>query len=257
MAGDAGGGSGDTGPAHAGPEGGGIAGVNVAVVVEVGTEAQARLKRHAVTAHALLEHAEVFLVDVIVVIEIAIAALDGQVVLMHDSYLTDADGLVWMVHRSTLAELQAIDLGDDEHVPTFDEAIALCRDEQLGAYIELKDSDVIPAVVSTLREYEWDQHSIVGSFRPDWVMELKVAAPEIETSILFGSVHLDAVKSTIQTVRSGNRGDAVRILVGGRAFAGSSELAVQLGADGYAADPDGAVRLGAQLVGLTPDHVAA
>ena len=120
--------------------------------------------------------------------------IDGQVVLMHDSYLTDADDLVWMVHRSTLTELQAIDLGDDEHVPTFDEAIALCRDEQLGAYIELKDSDVIPAVVSTLREYEWDQHSIVGSFRPDWLMELKVAAPEIETSILFGSVHLDAIK---------------------------------------------------------------
>lgn len=71
------------------------------------------------------------------------------------------------------------------------------------------------------------------------------------------SVHLDAVKSTIQAVRRGNRGDAVKILVGGRAFAGSSELAAQLGADGYAADPDGAVHLGGQLVGLTPDHAAA
>jgi methanogenic corrinoid protein MtbC1 len=71
------------------------------------------------------------------------------------------------------------------------------------------------------------------------------------------NIHLDAVKSTIQAVRSGNRGDAVKILVGGRAFAGSSEVAVQLGADGYAADPDGAVRVGCQLVGLTPDYIAA
>lgn len=71
------------------------------------------------------------------------------------------------------------------------------------------------------------------------------------------NVHLDSVKSTIEAVRRGNRGDAAKVLVGGRAFAGSSELAVQLGADGYAADPDGAVRLGGQLVGLMPDHVAA
>ena len=46
------------------------------------------------------------------------------------------------------------------------------------------------------------------------------------------SVHLDTVKSTIQSVRSGNRGKLVKILLGGRAFAGSSELAVRLGADG-------------------------
>jgi methanogenic corrinoid protein MtbC1 len=71
------------------------------------------------------------------------------------------------------------------------------------------------------------------------------------------TVHLDTIKSTILTVRGGHCGDAVKILVGGRAFAGSSELAVQLGADGHAADPDEAVRLGGQLVGLAPNHVAA
>jgi methanogenic corrinoid protein MtbC1 len=67
------------------------------------------------------------------------------------------------------------------------------------------------------------------------------------------NVQLETVKSTIQAVRNGRRGDVVKILVGGLAFAGSSDLAIEMGADGYAADPDEAVRLGSQLVGLPPD----
>jgi len=119
---------------------------------------------------------------------------DRQAVLMHDSYLTDAKGRVWPARQSTLAELQAIDLGGGERVPTLAEAIEVCRTERLGAYIELKESDVIPAVVSVVREHGLAKFSIIGSFRPDWLADLKAAAPEIETSILFSSPHLDVVK---------------------------------------------------------------
>lgn len=66
------------------------------------------------------------------------------------------------------------------------------------------------------------------------------------------NVQLETVKSTIQTVRSGPRGNAVKILAGGLAFADSGKLAREMGADGYAANPDEAVRLGCQLVGLRP-----
>lgn len=69
------------------------------------------------------------------------------------------------------------------------------------------------------------------------------------------NVQLDTFKSTIQAVRSGSRGEVVKILAGGLTFAEAGDLPVEMGADGYAADPDEAVRLGGQLVGLTPDHV--
>jgi methanogenic corrinoid protein MtbC1 len=68
------------------------------------------------------------------------------------------------------------------------------------------------------------------------------------------NVQLDTFKSTIQAVRSGSRGDVVRIVAGGLAFADAGDLAIEMGADGYAADPYEAVRLAGQLVGLTPDH---
>jgi methanogenic corrinoid protein MtbC1 len=66
------------------------------------------------------------------------------------------------------------------------------------------------------------------------------------------SVQLETVRSTIQAIRSGRRGDVTKILVGGLAFAESGNLVVDIGADSYAADPDEAVRLGGDLVGLTP-----
>jgi glycerophosphoryl diester phosphodiesterase len=113
---------------------------------------------------------------------------------MHDSYLVDAEGRVWSTRRSTLAELRAIDLGGDERVPTLAEALEVCRSERMGAYIELREGNVVPAVVSAIREHGLAKYTIVGSFRPDWLAGLKAAIPESNTSILFSSPHLDAVK---------------------------------------------------------------
>jgi methanogenic corrinoid protein MtbC1 len=63
-------------------------------------------------------------------------------------------------------------------------------------------------------------------------------------------VQVETIKSTILAIRSGRRGDLLKILVGGLAFAESGNLAVETGADAYAADPREAVRLGGDLVGL-------
>jgi methanogenic corrinoid protein MtbC1 len=70
------------------------------------------------------------------------------------------------------------------------------------------------------------------------------------------NVQLETFKSTIEAVRSGSRGEVVKILAGGLAFADSDNLAVEMGADAYAADPDEAVRVGGQLVGLPPGQGA-
>jgi glycerophosphoryl diester phosphodiesterase len=119
---------------------------------------------------------------------------DGHTVLAHDSFLADAEGRPWLVRHSTLAQLQAIDLGEGERIPTLDQALATCQAEQLGAYIELKDGNAVGAVADALHRYDWEGQSIVGSFQPDAVAELKTLAPRAETSILFGSTHLDAIQ---------------------------------------------------------------
>jgi len=64
------------------------------------------------------------------------------------------------------------------------------------------------------------------------------------------TTQLEAVKTTIQAIRDGERDTEVKILLGGRAFTDSDDLPQELGADGYAADPVAAVASGRQLVGL-------
>jgi glycerophosphoryl diester phosphodiesterase len=118
---------------------------------------------------------------------------DDRTVLAHDPYFLDADGRAWPIRRSTLDELRAIDLGEGERVPTLGEAIEVCRDERLGAYVHLKDGQAIPAVIETLREQKVTGHSIVGSFQPDWLAEIKAQAPGLVMSIMFGSPHVDAI----------------------------------------------------------------
>ena len=61
---------------------------------------------------------------------------------------------------------------------------------------------------------------------------------------------LPALKQSVAAIRNGARSDRVKILIGGRALGAASDLAAQLGADGYAADPIDALRLARRLTGL-------
>ncbi len=119
---------------------------------------------------------------------------DHHAVVVHDVYLTDKAGHVWPIRASMLEELQAIDLGGGEHVPTLSEALEICQEENMGAYIELKDGAAVASVIEAVREYEMQSHSIIGSFRPDWLAELKAISSKMTTSILFSFPKLDAVK---------------------------------------------------------------
>jgi methanogenic corrinoid protein MtbC1 len=65
--------------------------------------------------------------------------------------------------------------------------------------------------------------------------------------------HLPRLQETIDAVRQTDRGEAIKILVGGRAFGGCSDTAVQLGADAYASTAQEAVAVAASLFDLPHD----
>ncbi len=126
---------------------------------------------------------------------------DGHTVVVHDPFLTDERGGVWPISHSTLAELRAVDLGQGECLPTFSEALQICREENLGAYIEIKDAGVIDEVITTLRTEEYTGHCILASFRPDWLAMVKDKEAQMMTAILFSAPSVDAVKLA-QSVRA-------------------------------------------------------
>jgi glycerophosphoryl diester phosphodiesterase len=120
---------------------------------------------------------------------------DGQVAVIHDLYLKTSGGRLMPVHDAALAELQSVDLGRGEHVPSFPQALAVCKQLGLGIYIELKDGGAAPLVIAALTEQDYASACLAGSFRPDWVADFHAAAPHIGTSILFGSKAIDGPRA--------------------------------------------------------------
>jgi len=119
---------------------------------------------------------------------------DGVPVVIHDASLnrtTDGKGLV---SNLTLAELKRLDAGRGQRIPTLEEAIETCREVEVGLYIEVKDRRAVPPMVELVHRHGLQQGVLVGSFRPDWVANVKALAPHIPTSVLFRAVNVDPVK---------------------------------------------------------------
>jgi len=114
---------------------------------------------------------------------------DGIAVAAHDLALRRAEGGACLIADSTLDELRATPGG--AALATLEEIIVRCRAQRLGLYLELKAEAAIGPMLESLRQHAFDE-VIVGSFRPDWLADLKQAAPEIQTSVLFSSPAIDA-----------------------------------------------------------------
>jgi glycerophosphoryl diester phosphodiesterase len=114
---------------------------------------------------------------------------DGIAVAAHDLALRRADGGACLIADSTLEQLRATPGG--AALATLDEIVVRCRAQRLGLYLELKDGAAIAPMLQSLRQHDFEE-VLVGSFRPDWLADLKQAAPELPTSVLFSSPAIDA-----------------------------------------------------------------
>jgi glycerophosphoryl diester phosphodiesterase len=121
------------------------------------------------------------------------ASADGVLVVMHDPDLSRTTNGSGSVYAQTLAELQRLDAGGGERIPTAEEVIACCREHDLGIYFELKIGFAAEAIVPLIRHHALHERVIVASFRPDWLAEVVASDAAIATSVLFGSPHVDAV----------------------------------------------------------------
>lgn len=126
-------------------------------------------------------------------LDVRVSADDVPVVI-HDAMVdrrTDGTGAV---SDLTVAELQALDAGGGERIPTLDEAIECCMDKGLGMYIELKAGAAVRPVVDAIQQYRIRAWVVIGSFRPDWVAGVKLLDPSIRTAVLFGAPNVDPVQ---------------------------------------------------------------
>ena len=127
-------------------------------------------------------------------IDIRTTADDAPVVI-HDSNLKRVYGVQGDVADLTMDELRRL-TADRGEIIAFERAVRCCRSLGLGIYLDIKRLN-LPAAQSmfeTLDEQRYLPQTVFGSFRPDYLAEIKAARPETQTSILFGAVNIDAVK---------------------------------------------------------------
>jgi glycerophosphoryl diester phosphodiesterase len=111
---------------------------------------------------------------------------DGHPVVIHDPDLSRTTNGTGRVGDLPLNEIKRLDAGLGERVPTLAQAIDLVRD-RAQLYIELKGQQTPTAVVATLREMDFVDQAIVGSFYPWLPQKAKFLEPAVRTSILISA----------------------------------------------------------------------
>lgn len=127
-------------------------------------------------------------------IDIRVTADDVPVV-THDSSLKRLYGIHGGVSDYSMDQLRRLTAGPGA-INSFAEALDLCRGLGLGIYLDIKQLSrgAARAIFEALVEQHYLKHVIFGAFRPDYLADIKAARPEAQTSILFNTVDIDAVK---------------------------------------------------------------
>ena len=111
---------------------------------------------------------------------------DGVLMVIHDDDLDRVTGGVYTgkVSDYTLEELQRMDVGDGEYVPTLEETLELVVDRKGLVNVEIKDSGIARDVVETVNRYGLGSSTLISSFDYLEVWEAKRADPAIRTALL-------------------------------------------------------------------------
>lgn len=127
------------------------------------------------------------------------ASADGIPVVIHDAELERTTNGTGLVTSKTVAELAALDAGNGQKVPTFEEVVALANG-RFHFDIEIKGQNCEQGVLDVLARYpetraaissfDWDVLRTVRRLAPDF--DLWVLTPTIDDAAIAAAHELDA-----------------------------------------------------------------
>jgi glycerophosphoryl diester phosphodiesterase len=119
------------------------------------------------------------------------ASRDGALVVIHDQVLERTTTGTGRVADHTLAELQALDAGQGQPIPTLDEVLRWARQRGIGVDIEVKQAPA-RAVVEAVRDF--DGQVLISSFDHPLVREIKRREPRLSIGLLYAHRAIDPVR---------------------------------------------------------------
>jgi glycerophosphoryl diester phosphodiesterase len=120
---------------------------------------------------------------------------DGVLIVFHDETVdrtTDGSG---KVADMTWEQIQALDAGNGERVPTFEEVIALAKESGVGVMPEAKSPSLYPGIeaqmVEAVENAGYVDQTVIQSFDPEALDKVHDANPEMAVCALYGLWQFD------------------------------------------------------------------
>ncbi|MFW9969934.1 MAG: glycerophosphodiester phosphodiesterase [Candidatus Odinarchaeota archaeon] len=108
---------------------------------------------------------------------------DGEIVIIHDAYITDINGKVKFVKDMELNELKSFDIGEGETIPTLEELIKIAKGN-IGLQCEVKASNFSQYLVKLLKQEDLIKTSIVSSFIFNELLKLQKLNSNLKLALL-------------------------------------------------------------------------
>ena len=120
---------------------------------------------------------------------------DRVPVAAHDADLQRVYGVPGNVADCSLQQLRQLTEGRGEPLLTLEQVVQACRELHLALYLDIKEVEeqAAGAAIDMLSRHGMLSLTVFGSFRADWVAELKALFPAALTSMLFASRHVEPV----------------------------------------------------------------
>lgn len=115
---------------------------------------------------------------------------DGALIVMHDETVDRTTNGTGRVQDLTLEQILALDAGNGEQVPTFEEVIALAKKARVGILPEAKSPHLYPGIgaemVQAIVEADYVEKTVIQSFDPQTLNTIKALDPDIQVCPLYG-----------------------------------------------------------------------
>jgi len=120
---------------------------------------------------------------------------DGELVVIHDETVDRTTDGTGRVEDLTVEQIRALDAGNGERVPTFEEVILLAKENGIGILPEAKSPNLYPGLgtkmVDTLVANDYVQMAVIQSFDYDTLEIIKQVNQDVNVCPLFGQWDLN------------------------------------------------------------------
>jgi glycerophosphoryl diester phosphodiesterase len=120
---------------------------------------------------------------------------DNHLIVIHDADVKRTTNKEGLVSELTLKEIQSLDAGGGEKIPTLEEALDFL-DKKVKVLIELKEAGVEEQVLKVVHQKGLEKNVVITSFLEEALRKVRELDKDVETGLIYAT-HKNPVKAAL------------------------------------------------------------